>query len=109
MVVQTADMERYLRSSIPSINLPSMDVVTVKTKVDEAIIRLQIAVTDTYDSIGALSSYWAADDSGSQSDSDLFLEALSVLCDGIIGENFELQGSDAVLDLAGKCLMIRNY
>lgn len=61
--------------------------------------RLQIATTDTYDRIRVLSFYWAADDLGSESDAELFLETMSfMLRKGIIQENLKLQGG-AVVDL----------
>ena len=51
-------MDRYLLSSDPHItDLQRSTAQTVKTRIDEAIQRMQIAVSDSYDSLSVFSIY----------------------------------------------------
>jgi hypothetical protein len=52
---------------------------TVETGFDEAIQRMQIAVSDSYDNVFVFSIYWKSDDSGGEEDSSLFIQTLSKL------------------------------
>ena len=63
-------MDRYLLSSDPHI--------TDFFSTDEAIQRMQIAVSDSYDSLSVFSIYWKSDDTGGE-DSSLFIDTLSKL------------------------------
>ena len=72
-------MDRYLLSSDPHItDLQRSTAQTVKTRIDEAIQRMQIAVSDSYDSLSVFSIYWKSDDTGGE-ESSLFIDTLSKL------------------------------
>ena len=73
-------LDRYLLSSIPAVvNLQKTEAKTVEDRIHTAIARMQMAASDSYDQISAVSTYWALDDTGSQEDSALFLKTISKL------------------------------
>jgi hypothetical protein len=73
-------MDRYLFSHVPHIvDLQRSTAQTVKTRIDEAIQRMRIGVSDSYDIISVLSTYWESDDTGGAEDSSLFIETVSKL------------------------------
>jgi len=73
-------LDRYLLSNIPPvISLERLQSGTVKERIEAAIQRIQISSKDHYDSISALSTYWATDDTGSKEDAVHFLETISQL------------------------------
>jgi hypothetical protein len=58
-------MNRYLPSNIPHIvDLQTATAQTVETRIDEAIQRMRIAVSDSYDNFSVFSIYWKSDDTG---------------------------------------------
>ena len=73
-------MDRYLLSNVPHIvDLQRMTAQTIETRIDEAMQRMQIALSDSYDNVSVLSIYWKSDDTGSAEGSSLFIQALSKL------------------------------
>lgn len=75
-------LDRYFLSNIPPvIRLERLQSGTVKQQVEDAMQRVTIASKDHYDYISILSVYWAADDTGSKEDSELFIETISKLED----------------------------
>ncbi|KAF8348863.1 hypothetical protein F5887DRAFT_539027 [Amanita rubescens] len=69
-------------SNIPHIaDLQRLTAQTVEARFNEAIQRMQIAVSDSYDSVSVFSIYWKSDDTGSGEDSSLFIDTLSKLQD----------------------------
>ena len=50
----------------------------METRIDEAIQRMQIAVSDSYDNVSVFSIYWKSDDTGAE-DSSLFIQTTSKL------------------------------
>jgi hypothetical protein len=71
-------MERYLLSSVPHIvDLQTATAQTVETRIDKAIQRLHIAVSDS--NVSVFSIYWKSDDTGGAEDSSLFIHTLSKL------------------------------
>ena len=60
------------------VKLERVTAQTIETRTGEAIRRLQIAVSDSYDNICVFSVYWQSDDTGA-ADSSLFIHALSQL------------------------------
>jgi len=73
-------IDRYLLSNLPPIvDLQRMDAQTVETRIDEAIQRMQSAVSDSYDNISVFSIYWTSDDTGGAEDSSLFIQTISKL------------------------------
>ena len=73
-------LDHYLLSNIPPvISLERLQSGTVKERIEAAIQRIQISSKDHYDSISALSTYWATDDTGSKEDAVHFLETISQL------------------------------
>jgi len=93
----SSDMECYLRSSVPS--LITVNASSMVEQVNQAVSRLQVAATDSYDSITILSMYWASDNTGSKKDSELFLNTLSNL--GPTG-TVEILNDASTLDLVMK-------
>jgi len=73
---QTSTLERM---SNRIFDLQRITAQTVETKIDEAIQRMQIAVSDSYDDVSVFSIYWKSDDTGSAEDSSLFIQTLSTL------------------------------
>jgi hypothetical protein len=73
-------MDRYLLPNVPDIPvLKRTTAQTVEARIDEAIQRMQIAVSDSYDSVSLLSIYWKSDDTSGREDSSLFIDTLSKL------------------------------
>jgi len=73
-------MDRYLLSNVsPVVGLQRAAAQTVQTRIDEAIQRMQIAVSDSYDDISVFSIYWKSDDTGSREDSTQFIDTVSKL------------------------------
>jgi hypothetical protein len=73
-------MDRYLLPNVPHVvDLQRMTAQTIETRIDEAIQRMQIAVSDSYDNVSVFSVYWKSDDTGSAEDSSLFIQTLSQL------------------------------
>jgi hypothetical protein len=73
-------IDRYLLSNLPPIvDLQRMSAQTVETRIDEAMQRMQIAVSDFYDNVSVFSIYWKSDDTGSAEDSSLFIQTISKL------------------------------
>ena len=73
-------MDRYLLSNVPHIvDLQRMTAQTIETRIDEAIQRMQIALSDSYDNVSVFSIYWKSDDTGGADDSSLFIQTLSKL------------------------------
>ncbi|KIL66074.1 hypothetical protein M378DRAFT_161299 [Amanita muscaria Koide BX008] len=73
-------MDRYLVSNVPHIfDLQRTKAQTVETSIDEAIQRMQIAASDSYDNVSVFSIYWNSDDTGGAEDSSLFIQTLSKL------------------------------
>jgi hypothetical protein len=55
-------MDRYLLSSVPRIvDLQRTTAQTVETRIEEAIQRMQIAVSDSYEDFSVFSVYWQSD------------------------------------------------
>ena len=85
-------MDRYLLSNVPHIaDLQRSTAQTVETRIDEAIQRMQIAVSDSYDTVSVFSMYWKSDTGGGE-DSSLFIGALSklrnvALCQRSLGDD----------------------
>ena len=77
-------MDRYLLSNIPPIvNLQGIAAQTVETRVDEAIQRMQVAVSNSYDNLSVFSIFWKLGDTGSAEDSSLFTQTISKLHTGM--------------------------
>jgi len=73
-------MDRCLLSNVPHIvDLQGMTAQIIETRIDEAIQRMQIAVSDSYDNVSVFSIYWKSDDTGGAEDSSLFIQTLSKL------------------------------
>jgi hypothetical protein len=73
-------MDHYLRSNLPPlVGLQRMSAQTIKTRIDDAILRMQTAVSDSYDNVFVFSMYWKSDDTGGAEDSSLFIETISKL------------------------------
>ena len=70
-------MDRY--NVPPIVGLQRTTAQTVETKFDEAIQRMPIAVSDSYDDISVFSIYWKSDDTGGREDSSLFIDTVSKL------------------------------
>ena len=73
-------MNRYLHSNLPPIvDLKRTSAQTVETRIDEAIQRMQIAASDSYDNVSVFSIYWKSDNTGGAEDSSLFIQTISKL------------------------------
>jgi hypothetical protein len=73
-------MDHYLLSNVPHIAaLQRTTAQTVEARAGEAIQRMQIAVSDSYDIVFVFSIYWKSDDTGGGEDSSLFIDTLSKL------------------------------
>lgn len=73
-------MDRYLFSNVSHIvGLQKVTAQTVEARVREAIQRMQIAASDSYDNVSVWSIYWESDDTGGAEDSSLFIQTLSKL------------------------------
>ena len=72
-------MDRYLLNVPHIVDLQRTTAQTVETRIDEAMQRMQIAVSDSYDDVFVFSIYWKSDDTGGADDSSLFIHALSKL------------------------------
>jgi hypothetical protein len=73
-------VDRYLLSNVPHIvDLQRTTAQTVKERLDEAMQRMQIVVSDSYDTISVFSIYWKSDNTGAEHDSSLFIKTLSKL------------------------------
>jgi hypothetical protein len=70
-------MDRCLLSNVPRISgLQKIAAQTVETRINEAIQRMQIAVSDSYEDVSVFSIYWKSDDTGCREDSELFINTL---------------------------------
>jgi hypothetical protein len=79
-IPQNVPIDRYLPSNVPHIvDLQRTTAQAVETRIDEAMQRMQIAVSDSYDDVSAFSIYWKSDDTGGAEDSSLFIHTLSKL------------------------------
>ena len=73
-------VDRYLLSNVPHIaDLQTATAQTVETRINEAIQRMHIAVSDSYDNVSVFSTYWKSDNTGGVEDSSLFIQTLSKL------------------------------
>jgi hypothetical protein len=97
-------MDHYLLSNVPHIvNLKRMTAQTVETRIDEAIQRMHIAVSDSYDNVSVFSIYWKSDNTGGAEDSSLFIQTLSKLqniqtCQRSLSDDINLFGLGAEID-----------
>jgi len=73
-------MDAYLFSNFTrAVQAQIGSVESVKTKIDNAVNRIQTAAADSYDSISVYSINWAEDDTGGMQDCELFIETVSKL------------------------------
>jgi hypothetical protein len=74
---------------------------TVETRFGEAIERMQIAASDSYDDVSVLSIYWESDDTGGRDDSSLFIHTVSNL-QNVKSRQRSLEDGALTLVLAGE-------
>jgi hypothetical protein len=93
-------------SNVPHIvDLQRASAQTVETGIDEAIQRMHIAVSDSYDNVSVFSIYWKSDQTGGAEDSSLFIQTLSKLqnvqtCQQSLSDDVNLFGLGAEIDRA---------
>ena len=73
-------MDAFLFSNINrAVQAQIASVETIKTRINNAVHRIQTATADSYDSISVYSIHWAEDDTGGINDCELFIETVSQL------------------------------
>jgi hypothetical protein len=73
-------IDRYLLSNLPPIVDPQgVSAQTVETRIDEAMQRMQIAVSNSCDNVSVFPIYWKSDDTGGAEDSSFFIRTISKL------------------------------
>jgi hypothetical protein len=95
-------MDRYLLSNVPHIvDMQRVEAKTVETRIDEAIQRMQVATSDSYDIVSVFSIYWVSDNTGGVDDSTLFTNTLSNL-QNVQTRQRSLPDDENVLTLGGE-------
>lgn len=73
-------MDAYLFSNFNrAVQAQIASAESVMTKINNAVIRIQTATADSYDSISVYSINWAEDDTGGMQDCELFIKTVSKL------------------------------
>ncbi|KAI9136902.1 hypothetical protein BKA69DRAFT_77402 [Paraphysoderma sedebokerense] len=99
-------LNRYLRDPGPhyphQVELPKSDASAVKQQMESAIERLRVAVSDKYDAVGVFSFYWESDNTGAKKDSELFVNTLSTIQDGVVAHSYSTPDESSSMEIITK-------